>query len=159
MRRHDKEIASRQEIDAIIGAALVCRIAFADRGEPYVVPISFGYDGDAIYIHTAKRGRKIDFIEANNRVCFEFESNVSLKTDDSDACKWTFEFESVIGYGTIIELETSVEKARGLNQIMLHYSDREWDIDEAATATTRVWRIEIETVTGKRSHEKPASSD
>ena len=159
MRRRDKEISSRQEIDAIIRNALVCRIAMANRDEPYLVPVSFGYDGNALFIHTAKSGRKIDFIEANNRVCFEFETNVSLKNDDRDACDWTFEFESVIGFGTIIELESAEDKSRGLNQIMLHYSGREWDIDEAATATTRVWRIEIESVTGKRSVEKPPSSD
>ena len=157
MRRHDKEISTRREIDEIIRAALVCRIAFANGDEPYVVPISFGYDGKALFIHTAKRGRKIEFIENNSRVCFEVEANVALKTDEGDACQWTFEFESVIGYGTIIELDSAEEKSRGLNQIMLHYSGREWDIDEAATATTRVWRIDVESVTGKRSMEKPAT--
>jgi len=158
MRRRDKEISSRQEIDAIIRTALVCRIAMAAAGEPYVVPVSFGYDGEAIFIHTAKSGRKIEFIEANSRVCFEFENNVSLQVDDSDACQWTFEFESVIGYGAITEIETAEERARGLNQIMLHYSGRDWDIDDAATATTRVWRIDIESLTGKRSREKPADT-
>jgi nitroimidazol reductase NimA-like FMN-containing flavoprotein (pyridoxamine 5'-phosphate oxidase superfamily) len=155
MRRRDKEITSRPEIDALIHSALVCRIALARDDEPYVVPVSFGYDGEALFIHTAKTGRKIDFFEANSRVCFEVENDVSLKTDDSDACKWTFEFESVIGYGTITELETTDDRARGLNQIMLHYSGREWEIDEAATAATRVWRIDIDSVTGKRSAEKP----
>lgn len=158
MRRHDKEIASREEIDAIIESANVCRIAFARGNEPYVVPVSFGYDGEALYIHTAKTGRKLDFIAANNRVCFELEDNVALQVDDRDACKWTFVFESVIGYGAITELETAEGKARGLNQIMLHYSGREWEIDEAATATTRVWRIDIESVTGKQSLEKPAGT-
>ena len=157
MRRHDKEISTRREIDEIIRAALVCRIAFANGDEPYVVPISFGYDGKALFIHTARRGRKIEFIENNSRVCFELEANVAVKTDEGDACQWTFEFESVIGYGTIIELDSAEEKSRGLNQIMLHYSGREWEIDEAATATTRVWRIDIESVTGKRSMEKPAT--
>jgi nitroimidazol reductase NimA-like FMN-containing flavoprotein (pyridoxamine 5'-phosphate oxidase superfamily) len=157
MRRLDKEITSRDEIDAIIRAAQVCRLAFADRSEPYVVPVSFGYDGDALYIHTARTGRKIEFIEANNRVCFEFEANVSIQADEGDACAWTFEFESVIGYGTIAELENTEDKARGLNQIMLHYSGREWKIDEAQMSTTRVWRIAIESLTGKRSAEKPAS--
>jgi len=157
MRRHDKEVTSRQEIDAIIRSALVCRIALAKDDEPYLVPVSFGYDGKGLFIHTANRGRKIDFIEANNRVCFEFEANVSLQVDDSDACRWTFEFESVIGYGRAIELKTSEDKARGLNQIMLHYSGRKWEIDDASTATTRVWRIDIDSITGKRSMEKPAT--
>jgi len=157
MRRLDKEITSRQEIDAIIRTALVCRIAMADGNEPYVVPVSFGYDGDALFIHTAKSGRKIDFIEANSRVCFELEANVSIQADDRDACHWTFAFESVIGYGTITELVSAEGRALGLNQIMLQYSGREWEIDDAATATTRVWRIEIESLTGKRSLEKPTS--
>ena len=158
MRRRDKEITNREEIDEIIRSALVCRIAFADRDEPYMVPVSFGYDGRALYIHTAKTGRKINFIELNNRVCFELEGNISLQTDDGDACNWTFAFESVIGYGTITELETAEDRTHGLNQIMLHYSGREWDIEPSATATTRVWRIGIESVTGKRSAEKPTGT-
>ena len=157
MRRHDKEIPDREEIDRIIRSAMVCRIAFADGDEPYVVPVSFGYDGESLYIHTAKTGRKLDFIEANNRVCFELEGHISLEAGDRDACTWTFAFESVIGYGTISELGTSEEKARGLNQIMLHYSGRKWEIEPSATGTTRVWRIYIESITGKRSAEKPTS--
>jgi nitroimidazol reductase NimA-like FMN-containing flavoprotein (pyridoxamine 5'-phosphate oxidase superfamily) len=154
MRRHDKEITSREEIDAIIRAAQVCRIAFADGDEPYVVPVSFGFDGEALYIHTAKVGRKLDFIAANNRVCFELENDVFLQVDDTDPCKWTFAFESVIGYGAITELESAEDKAGGLNQIMLHYSDREWDLEPSTTAATRVWRIKIDSLTAKRSVEK-----
>ncbi len=97
MRRHDKEIVPREEIDAVIHAADVCRLGFAIENEPYVVPISFGYDGAALFIHTAGRGRKIDCIDRNNRICFELEANVQIKTDETEACKWTFEFESVIG--------------------------------------------------------------
>jgi nitroimidazol reductase NimA-like FMN-containing flavoprotein (pyridoxamine 5'-phosphate oxidase superfamily) len=157
MRRRDREITSRDEIDTIIRSSQVCRVAFADNNEPYLVPVSFGYDGEALYIHTAKTGRKLDFIAANDRVCFEFEANVSIHVDEGDACAWTFEFESVIGYGTMVELEKTEDKVRGLNQIMLHYSHREWEIDDAAVSTTRVWRIDIESLTGKRSAEKPGS--
>jgi nitroimidazol reductase NimA-like FMN-containing flavoprotein (pyridoxamine 5'-phosphate oxidase superfamily) len=157
MRRRDREIETREEIDEITRSAEVCRIAFARANEPYVVPVSFGYDGESIYIHTARTGRKLDFIAANNRVCFELESHVSLQRNEEDPCEWTFAFESVIGYGTISELTTSDDKAHGLNQIMRHYSGRDWSFAEEATATTRVWRIEIECLTGKRSIEKPTS--
>lgn len=153
MRRRDKEIRARGEIDAIIRAAHVCRLALARDNEPYIVPVSFGYDGTALYFHTAPKGRKIDFIEANNRVCFEFENNVALIRNEDDACGWTFSFESVIGYGAVIELASTEEKTHALNEIMLHYSGREWEIPANATATTRVWRIDIESMTGKRSEE------
>jgi len=155
VRRRDKEITDREEINAIIRAADVCRLAFARDNEPYLVPVSFGFDGSAVFFHTAPRGRKLEFIEANKRVCFELEANVELREHEDDACAWTFEFESVIGYGTVVELTSNDEKTGGLNQIMRHYSDRDWVIEATAAATTRVWKIDIESLTGKRSSEKP----
>lgn len=154
MRRHDKEINSRAEIDAVIQGADVCRLALARDNEPYLVPVSFGYDGERVYFHTAPKGRKIDFIESNSRVCFEFEANVALVKNPEDACAWTFSFQSVIGYGTVTELVAPEDKNHGLNQIMRRYSGREWDIPAHRTATTRVWRIDIDEVTGKQSVEK-----
>lgn len=154
MRRTDREIDSRAEIEEVIRGAQVCRLAFALGNEPYIVPISFGFDGVSLYFHTAPTGKKIDFINANRRVCFELERNVKLERDASGACKWTFSFESVVGYGTVNEVEAVEEKVNGLNQIMLHYSGREWDFEKAQLAQTRVWRVEIESMTGKRSRLK-----
>ena len=151
MRRRDKEIAERAEIDAVIEAAEVCRLAFARRDEPYLVPVSFGYDGAALYFHTAPHGRKLGFIAANPRVCFELEADVALREEVSDPCAWTFAYRSVIGYGTVSELSSTEEKTAGLNQVMQHYSGRSWAIPETAVATTRVWRIEIDSLTGKHS--------
>ena len=154
MRRRDKEVVSRAEIDAVIQEANVCRLGLAMDNRPYVVPISFGYDGEALYIHTAPKGKKLDYIGANPRVCFEFETHVQIQTDDSEACKWTFEFESVIGYGTISELVSDADKADGLNHVMRHYSGRDWAFASKDLAKTRVWRIEIDSLTGKRSAKK-----
>lgn len=154
MRRSDKEITERSEMDAIIRGAQVCRLAFAKNDEPYLVPISFGYDGSALYFHTALVGRKLDFVEANPRVCFEFEGNVELVDHPEIACKWTYAFESVIGYGTMTELIEPEDKAHGLNQIMRQYSGRDWPMDAKAVTGTRVWRLDVESLSGKRSWAK-----
>jgi nitroimidazol reductase NimA-like FMN-containing flavoprotein (pyridoxamine 5'-phosphate oxidase superfamily) len=154
MRRRDKEIADRGDIDAIIRGCEVCRFAFAVENEPYIVPVSFGYDGAALFFHTAASGRKIEFLEANDRVCFEFERNVRLERDPEIACKWTFAFESVIGYGTVSELTDPAEKARGLDQIMLQYSGKQWELNASVLAKTRVWKALIESLTGKRAEGK-----
>lgn len=154
MRRTDKEIADRSEIDAVIRGSDVCRLAFAVADEPYVVPVSFGYDGLNLYFHTADAGRKIDCIAANPRVCFELERDVRLVTHPERACKWSFSFESVIGYGTVHELRSPEEKAAGLDHIMAHYSGREWRFDPVVLASTRVWRVAIHSVTGKRAVHK-----
>ena len=154
MRRTDKEIPSRGEIDEVIRGCQVCRIALAVENEPYIVPVSFGYDGASLFFHTARSGKKIEFLEANNRVCFEFERNVRLQTNPKISCKWTFAFESVIGYGTASELIDPPEKTRGLNQIMLQYSGKPWDFNASVLAQTRVWQILIDSLTGKRAEEK-----
>ena len=154
MRRRDKEISSRGDIDAVIRGCEVCRLAFAVENEPYIVPVSFGYDGNSLFFHTATSGRKIEFLEANNRVCFEFERNVRLQRNPEVSCKWSFAFESVIGYGTVSELTDPAEKTRGIDQIMLHYSGKRWELTASLLTRTRVWKILIESVTGKRAEEK-----
>jgi nitroimidazol reductase NimA-like FMN-containing flavoprotein (pyridoxamine 5'-phosphate oxidase superfamily) len=93
-------------------------------------------------------------MNANPRVCFAMECGVELHSGGSDPCKWTFSFNSVIGDGLVTELLTPEEKAYGLNQIMLHYSDAEWQFESASLANTRVWRIDITSVSGKSSAQK-----
>lgn len=154
MRRDDREIINREEIDKIIHDCKVCHLGMAMNDEPYVVPVSFGYDGESVYFHTALEGKKIDFIGLNPRVCVEFERDIKLVTSESKACKWTFLFESVVAYGNIVELDGTVERAYGLNQIMIHYSGREWEFDESVLTTTRIWRVKLKTLTGKRSLQK-----
>ena len=154
MRRADRQIHERAEIDAIIRGSEVCRVAFAIENEPYIVPLSFGYDGSALYFHTAQDGKKIDCIRANPRVCFEFERNVEVVEHPTQAHLWTFAYESVIGYGVVDEITGEREKLDALNQIMLQYSGRRWDIASAAARATRVWRLAIESMTGKRSVKK-----
>jgi nitroimidazol reductase NimA-like FMN-containing flavoprotein (pyridoxamine 5'-phosphate oxidase superfamily) len=156
MRRTDKEIQSRDEIDGIIRGSDVCRIAMAMDNMPYIVPVSFGYDGESIYLHTAGEGKKIDHFRNNPNICFEFERNVTLFRDPADACKWSFSYESVIGFGKIFELESSAQRETGLNKVMSHYSGKDWAFDEDKMKNVRVWKIVISSMTGKRSIKRPA---
>lgn len=128
-------------------------------GQPYVVPVNFGYDGRRLYFHTAQEGQKIDYLTANNRVCFEVEHEVSIIPHPDSACQWGASFYSVIGFGTAHELTDKEEKTRGLGQIMGHYSDQTWQFGERALEQVRVWVVEIEQVTGKRSKDKAVVID
>ena len=157
MRRKDKEITDQSSISEIIKNCQICRLGLVKSNLPYIVPVSFGYDGDAVYFHTAKEGKKIEYIEANNSVCFEFECGVRVFPDQDGPCKWTFSFQSVIGYGKIYELTGQKEKAKGLKQIVAQYSDSEWSIDERKLGNLRVWKIAIENLTGKQSKDRRAT--
>jgi hypothetical protein len=151
MRRKEREIKSRAEIDEVIAGCQVCRLAFAVHGEAYLVPLSFGYDGSALYFHTAREGKKIECIEANPRVCFELERNIHLVAEADDPCRWSFAFETVIGYGVVTELLSPEDKEHGLNRIIRHYGGTERRLESPDLSRIRVWRLAVETVTGKRS--------
>ena len=157
MRRKDRQIDDRDEIDAIINDCDVCRLALAVDDAPYLVPLSFGYDGEALYLHTAKKGKKIEYFEANNRVCFEFERNVTFIRDDSGPCESTFSFESVIGYGTICEIVQTEEKSYALGEITRQYEEAQSNFGSDSMKRARVWKISIESMTGKRSPAPNAS--
>ncbi len=154
MRRSDKEISDRAAINDVVRGCRVCHLGLAANNEPYVVPVSFGYDGAAVYFHTARRGKKIDMITANPRACVEFERKIELVTHDDDACAWTFSFESAIGFGAIVEMIGTEDRIHGLNQIMRHYSGRDWEYTGPVLQSTRVWRLDLETLTGKKSEHK-----
>ncbi len=151
MRRKEREIGDRSLIDEIIRGAQVCRLGLSAAGKAYIVPLAFGYDGKALYFHTARTGLKIDMMTAAPYVCFEMERDVRLITGD-EACDWTFFYESVIGYGTVQELTSPADKIYGLRQIMEHYSGRtEWRFSAAEIERSRVWQLTVESITGKRS--------
>jgi hypothetical protein len=156
MRRHDKEIRDRKLIDQILAKARVLRLGLSKGNRAYIVPVSFGYDGSFIYLHTAREGLKIDYIRTNRHVCFEAEHDVQVVENGNDACLWTQSFYSVIGFGTIEEITDAVEKVYALNRIMKHYSGREWVFDERRLDMTRLWRVWIDQITGKKSKDKTA---
>lgn len=155
MRRQDREITDRSDIDRLLGEARVCRIAFAVDGAPYMIPLSPGYDArtGSLFFHTADEGRKIECIEANPRVCFEVEGMLELKPGDERGCSWSVSYESAVGYGTMVEVTLPEQKDLALRFIMRQQSgqQQEWSFAPEMLAATRVWRLAIETVTGKRS--------
>jgi len=150
MRRKEKEITDRAAIDEILHRAAICRLGLADGGEPYVVPLCFGYDGEALFFHSAKQGRKIDMIGRNSRVCFEVDVDQEI-VDATEACGWTMKYISVIGFGRARLVDDPAEKEEGLHTLMRHYSHKTFTMAKGALAKTLVIKVEIESVAGKES--------
>ena len=151
MRRKEKSFPEREVIDKIIYDAQICHLACSLEDQPYVIPISFGYDGQTVFFHTASSGKKNDIFFKNPRVCLCFETRVHLVTDQKNACGWTFDFQSVIATGEIREITDPDRKYTGMNQIMRHYSGKDWEMPENEIEKTKIWGVKLETLTGKRS--------
>jgi nitroimidazol reductase NimA-like FMN-containing flavoprotein (pyridoxamine 5'-phosphate oxidase superfamily) len=152
MRRGDREITDRARIDNIVRRCTVCHLGLISDGEPYVVPLSFGYDGVAVYLHMAPEGRKVDALRTASRVCLEWEIPGEL-TSASEACSWGTRFESVIAWGTPEIVTDEANRRAALDLIMAHYAGESgtgrWTYDEGTLARTVIVRIPLEEVTGK----------
>ncbi len=150
MRRKEKEIDDRADIERIIEQSSHCRLAMVDGNKPYVVPLNFGYRDNTLFFHSAKQGRKIDVIKKNPKVCFEFDRIIRLKKAKL-ACDWGAEFQSVIGSGEAELLESVEEKKAALDIIMSHYSDRPFEYSDEMLEKTAVIRVGIDWMTGKQA--------
>jgi hypothetical protein len=75
LRRPEKEIKDKAEVERILTEAKVGRLGTSSDGRPYVVPLSFTYHDRKIVIHGAKIGKKMENIARNPRVCFEVDTS------------------------------------------------------------------------------------
>ncbi len=150
MRRKELEMTDRTEIEAIIAEALVCRLAMCDGDRPYMVPLSFGYGDNALYFHCATEGRKLEILGKNNQVCFEMDVGVDVKRGDS-ACEFGMNYQSVVGFGTASIIDEPTERSAALDIIMKQYKASREEYPEALINIMRVIRVEIESMTGKKS--------
>ena len=150
MRKKEKEITEKPAIEAIIKKSLVCRLALSDDNSPYIVPLSFGYKDKVLYFHGPQKGKKIDIIKKNPKVCFEFDADTEI-VKAKDACRWTMRYQSVIGFGKAVILEDANEKQKALNIIMSQYSDGIFEYIDSALKKAAVIKVEIESMTGKQS--------
>ncbi len=151
MRKREKEITNRDEIERILAENTVCRIALADDEMPYLVPMNYGYAENTIYLHSSPSGKKMEIIKRNNRVCFEVTDSVELKTAKR-ACSFSTCYRSVIGFGRVFPIIPKDQKAKALRILMRQHTGKDsWAFTESALDTVTVMEIRIETMHGKMS--------
>jgi nitroimidazol reductase NimA-like FMN-containing flavoprotein (pyridoxamine 5'-phosphate oxidase superfamily) len=150
MRRKEKEITDRSALEEIIRQSLVCRVAFSDGDQPYIVPLCFGYHQGTLYVHGSPKGKKIDLLMKNKNVCFECDVNTKI-VEAKEGCNWSVHYQSIIGFGKASLVADPDAKQKALNVIMSHYSKRTFSFPEKKVQATAVIKIEITRMTGKQS--------
>ncbi|SRR6266511_1553440 len=81
-----------EQINAVLFNEVVGRIGCHGEGRTYIVPITYVFDGEAVYGHSAE-GLKIRMMRANPNVCFEVDQKENL-------ANW----RSVVAWGVYEEL-------------------------------------------------------
>jgi hypothetical protein len=82
-----------EEVEDVLRTEVIGRIGCYAFGRPYVVPITYAYDGVAVYAHS-REGLKLRAMRSNPSVCFEVDHMQGLS-----------EWKSVIAFGTFSELD------------------------------------------------------
>lgn len=150
MRKAEREIKDLGELEDVIRRAEVCRLAMIDEGEPYIVPLNFGYRDGCLYFHCAREGRKLDVLRKNPNICFELEADVRLERGET-ACRWSTRYESVIGWGTAAIVVDEREVREGLEVLMSHYTEGPFEFDARSLTLTALIEVKVGRMTGKRS--------
>lgn len=151
MRRADRQIDDPAQIEELLRQGRELSLAMIDGDRPYVVRMNYGYDNNAIYLHCAATGKKIDCLRVNPAVCFEI-SSVLNRIEGSEACMWSTKYSSLIGRGRVTLIENDAEKVQGYDVLMRQFGGPEGPYDMNNVRATLILRIDIDELTAKQSN-------
>jgi uncharacterized protein len=140
---------SDTQIGNVLSSQAIGRLACTDGKQPYIVPVTYTYDGEYIYGQT-NEGTKLKMLRKNPNVCFEVERM-------TDMANW----QSVIVFGKFEELKD--ERAKEAREILFGrvfslmtsstIHSHEHEVTEKLDDSNRVkyvmYRIKIKKMTGR----------
>ena len=152
----------KDSVHAVLDAALVASVGFVQDGQPVVVPMIFGREGETIYLHGARKARVIRLLEQTDTACL----NVTL-TDGivyaRSAFNSSMNYRSATVFGTPRFVDKRDEKVHGMRVISEHTMPGRWDELreplEREIKMTGVIALEIETASAKIAADMPDDED
>ena len=152
MTRRERQIFDTDSIIEILDKSKVLHLGMVDGDEPYVVPMNYGYefvdDKLIVYLHGARRGRKIDLMKLNPKVFFELECDIT-PFEGEIACKYGITYASVMGRGVAEILEDPQEKSHGLSVLMKTQTGKDFTFEEKMVSVVSVIKITVSEYTAK----------
>lgn len=99
---------SKREVEELLKNSRICRLAFNDRPQPYIIPLDYVYMNGKMYFHFAGYGKKISLFEKDPHVSVE----VDRYNDDIT------EYESVTLMGTLAKVTDMGEKMAASKKLL-----------------------------------------
>jgi nitroimidazol reductase NimA-like FMN-containing flavoprotein (pyridoxamine 5'-phosphate oxidase superfamily) len=91
---------TKEQSEHVLRSGLIGRIGFSDEDGVYIVPVTYVYDNEVIYVHS-KEGMKVRMMRKNPKVCFEVDSIENMTN-----------WRCVIIQGKFRELQTEAEQTK-----------------------------------------------
>lgn len=169
MRRNDREM-DREFALQIVDKAQYCVISVIDlNGNPYGFPISFVRKGDKIFIHSAKKGKKVDIFDNNSQVSItcvgevevpelysveELDNLIETSKSSFSSKVYTTEFESAIFNGMMELVTDDTAKIEALRLLCEKYTPNKMKYFdyaiEMSLKATNIYAMVIDEITAKR---------
>lgn len=147
MRRKDRQLSQNESMSILLEGEYGI-LSTMGQEYPYAVPVNYVVVNNKIYIHGACQiGQKGENIQRNPKVCFTVVGQTKVLSS-----KFSEEYESIVILGTA-ELSSEEDKIVALEEFINKYSSEYKDSGmkyiQAAKDKTSIYKISIETITGK----------
>ncbi len=122
-------------------------LALCNKNVPYCIPIAYTYTDTAILLYQRSRGRTLEYIEANQKACFEIHDIKGFR-----------DYRSVIIEGWISRVTDPAELRASLRSLETNISLIDGSYEEIAEAITSgkaggVYKIIIQKLSAVESSE------
>ena len=152
----------KETVHAILDTGIVAHAAFVQDGEPVIVPMLYGRDGETLYLHGARKARVIRLLETTGKTCI----NVTLPDGlvfARSAFASSMNYRSVTVFGTARLVDELEDKKHALWIISEHaMPGRRAELRESHDSELRmtgVIAVEIEAASAKISDKMPDDED
>ena len=119
-------MADRAAALVVLDEARVCHVGFVEDGRPWVIPTTYGRDGDTLYLHGAAVGRLMRTLTSGIDVCVTVTLLDGLVLARS-AFAHSMNYRSVVVAGTAVEVAGVDAKLHGLRCIVDHVLPGRWE--------------------------------
>jgi uncharacterized protein len=115
-----------ETIGSILDRAIVCCVAFVDRGEPICLPTLCARVGERIYIHGSSASRALRALSRGGPACLTVTSLQGLVLARS-AFEHTVNYESVVAFGRFQPIVDPEERLKTLRAFTEKLLPGRWD--------------------------------
>jgi len=149
MRRKDREKSPEEARRILRDAKNGVLSIMLENGYPYGVPMSYVFEDDTIYFHSAVAGQKYDALLQNPKVCFSV-----IGKDEIQPGKFATNYNSAIAFGRASLVEDEGEINHVLKLIAQKYNptaspESLQEYTQARLGKFCVFQIKIEHLAGK----------
>lgn len=158
----EKAAYDKKTVHGVLDSALIAHVAFVQDGEPVVVPMLYGREGETIYLHGARKARVIRLLESTATACMNV-THVDGLVYARSAFNSSMRYRSATVFGPARLIDDHDEKLHALRVISECTMPGRWDElrepHEKEVRMTGVIELAIESASAKVASGMPGDED